>query len=208
MIRGDCREVLPTLGQVDAVVADPPYGVAMRRGDSKICARIQGDDTPPIVTTLAQWPAIIWGGNNFCDQLPLSTGWLVWFKHQPEKSEHSQAELAWTNVVKTVRHYAQAYHGFMRARDGWFHSTQKPVQLFQWCLSFLPTARIIVDPYMGSGPVGIACLSTGQCYIGIEIAQDHFDTACSRIEAAYAQLNLYQPQTWQVATQLTFGVTS
>ena len=26
LILGDCREVLPTLGKVDAVVTDPPYG--------------------------------------------------------------------------------------------------------------------------------------------------------------------------------------
>lgn len=33
LILGDCREVLPTLGKVDAVVTDPPYGNANHDGD-------------------------------------------------------------------------------------------------------------------------------------------------------------------------------
>jgi site-specific DNA-methyltransferase (adenine-specific)/modification methylase len=191
---GDCLEILPTLGKVDAVVTDPPYGVSYNPGFgkmAKLSSPMVGDGAPPDVRLLASWPAVIWGGNNFCDQLPRSTGWLVWFKYHPDGSQHSQAELAWTNVVRTVRHYSEAYHGFMRQRDGWFHPTQKPPGLMGWCLGFVPDARTILDPFMGSGTTGVACAKLGRKFIGIEIEPKYFDIACKRIEEAYRQPDFF-----------------
>lgn len=190
---GDCREVLPTLA-FDAIVTDPPYGVSIRRGDSKICEAIANDATPPDVSGLARWPAVIWGGNNFCDQLPRSTGWLVWDKTHAEKCQHSQAELAWTNVTKTVRHYREAYHGFMRQRDGWFHPTQKPPALMKWCIGFTKDGAAICDPYTGSGTTGIAAVAMGRRFIGVEVDAGYFEIACRRIEAAQKQATMfYEP---------------
>lgn len=192
---GDCLEVMAELepGSVDAVVTDPPYGVRLNRGDgrrAKEQGRLVGDESPPDVAWLARWPAVIWGGNNFCDQLPRSTGWLVWFKYHHAKSEHSQAELAWTNCVKTIRHHSEAYHGFMRKPDGWLHPTQKPPLLMKWCLGFLPDARTILDPFMGSGTTGVACMNLGRKFIGIEIEDKYFDIACRRIDLAARQTKL------------------
>jgi site-specific DNA-methyltransferase (adenine-specific) len=191
LYHGDCLEILPTLPKVDAVVTDPPYGVGISRGDSKIGGRIQNDSVPPDVRWMAEGKAIIWGGNNFCDQLPRTSGWLVWDKTFPECARHSQAELAWSNVVGTVRHYTEAYHGFMRERDGWFHPTQKPPGLFRWCVSKVSGNGSILDPYMGSGTTGIACADLGRAFIGIEIERKYFDIACERIAAAYAQGRLF-----------------
>ena len=186
LILGDCREVLPTL-KFDAVVTDPPYGVSIKRGDAKIREAIANDVSPPDVSDLARWPAVIWGGNNFCDQLPRSSGWLVWDKTFPECARHSQAELAWSNVTNTVRHYREAYHGFMRQRDGWFHPTQKPPELMSWCIAFTKAGASICDPYMGSGTTGIAAAEMGRRFIGIEIERRYFDIACERIARAQAQ---------------------
>lgn len=204
---GDCREIWPALGKFDAVVTDPPYGVSVNRGDGKIGKerrKIAQDESPPAVSHLAKWPSIIWGGNNFCDQLPRSTGWLVWFKHQPDGCEHSQAEIAWSNVVKTVRHYSEAYHGFMRAADGWHHPTQKPPRLMQWCLGFVPDAKIILDPFMGSGTTGVAAVKLGRKFIGIEIESEYFDIACRRIDEALKQPDMFIERPLP-AEQLTFG---
>jgi len=203
---GDCLDILPTLPKVDAVVTDPPYGVSIKRGDSKIQDAIQQDVSPPDVSELARWPAIIWGGNNFCDQLPRSTGWLVWYKHFPDMARHSQAELAWSNVVRTVRHYSEAYHGFMRERDGWFHPTQKPPGLMGWCLGFIPDAETILDPFMGSGTTGVACAKLGRRFIGVEIEPKYFDIACRRIDEAYKQPRLFdEPKAKAVQANLLDG---
>ena len=67
------------------------------------------------------------------------------------------------------------------------HPTQKPVVLMEWCLGFLPDARTILDPYMGSGTTGVACVKLGRKFIGIEIEERYFDIACRRIAEAERQ---------------------
>lgn len=166
----------------------------MVRGDSKIGAAIIGDDAGVDLRWMAEHPAIIWGGNMFCHQLPITSGWLVWFKHFPNCARHSQAELAWSNVINTVRHYAEAYHGFMRQRDGWFHPTQKPPGLMRWCIEMCSKpGDTICDPYMGSGSTGIACAQTGRNFIGIEIDPKYFEIARKRIAEAQMQPPLSLP---------------
>lgn len=181
---GDCREILPIscCGKAgELILTDPPYGVGLLRGDSKIRCAIYGDNSQPDIRWMASRKSIIWGGNQFCHQLTLSSGWLVWFKHFPNNSRHSQAELAWSNVVQTVRHFSLAYHGFMRKPDGWLHPTQKPVRLMKWCLSLVPTAQVIIDPFMGSGPVLVAAKDLGLQAIGIEIEERYCEIAANRL---------------------------
>ena len=60
-----------------------------------------------------------------------------------------------------------------------------------WCLSFVPAARIVLDPFMGSGTTGVACTSADRTFIGIEREPSYFDIACRRIEAAYRQPRLF-----------------
>jgi len=190
IIIGDCRDVLPV--ECDAVVTDPPYGVKMLRGDSRVKGRIVGDETPPDLRWVAAFPAVVWGGNNFCDQLPRSTGWLVWFKYAADVSEHSQAELAWTNGCRTIRHYAEQFTGFMRQREGQCHPTQKPINLMVWAMrqAKVPEGATVLDPYMGSGTTGVACIRTGRKFIGVEIDPTHFETARQRLTAELAQCRL------------------
>ena len=57
----------------------------------------------------------------------------------------------------------------------------------EWCLSFVPDAKIILDPFMGSGTTGVACMNLGRTFIGIEREPKYFDIACRRIEDAQRQ---------------------
>jgi site-specific DNA-methyltransferase (adenine-specific)/modification methylase len=61
------------------------------------------------------------------------------------------------------------------------HPTQKPIDLMLWCLQRLKGGRTILDPYMGSGTTGVACVRLGRRFIGIEIEPKYFDIACRRI---------------------------
>ena len=54
-----------------------------------------------------------------------------------------------------------------------------------------PNASTILDPFMGSGTTGVACAKLGRKFIGIEIEPKYFDIACKRIEAAYAQPDMF-----------------
>lgn len=193
----DCMSILPLLepGSVDAVVTDPPYGVSHRPGVGRMVKKgggIYGDAEPPDIRFVSGYEAVVWGGNNFCDQLPRSTGWLVWDKTHCELCEHSQAELAWTNTVRTIRLHRQAYHGFMRQRDGWFHQHQKPIELMEWCIRFT-AGQTILDPFAGSGTTAVACVRTGRKSISIEKEPKYCEIAKRRIEEALGVGSLFCP---------------
>jgi DNA modification methylase len=61
----------------------------------------------------------------------------------------------------------------------------------KWCLGFLPDARTILDPFMGSGTTLVACAQMGRAGIGIELDPDYFEIACRRVEEAYRQPDLF-----------------
>ena len=71
------------------------------------------------------------------------------------------------------------------------HPTQKPEGVMMWCLGFVPNAKSILDPFMGSGTTGVACVKLGRKFIGIEIDERYFDIACRRIEAAERQPDMF-----------------
>ena len=194
---GDCRDVLPTLGKVDAVVTDPPYGIGYAAqpivGKGKRASnheKMAWDDSVPDLTIVlrAARSHIIWGGNYY--PLPPSRGWLSWFKPDAPPSM-SNFELAWTSIDRTCRQISQSIAATNAERVG--HATQKPINVMRWCLGFVPDAQTILDPFMGSGTTGVACAHEGRRFIGIEREPAYFDIACKRIAAAYAQPRLFAP---------------
>lgn len=74
------------------------------------------------------------------------------------------------------------------------HPTQKPVDLMLWCVERVKGRRIL-DPYMGSGTTGVACVRLGRRFIGVEIEPKYFDIACRRIadELKRPRLDLAPP---------------
>jgi DNA modification methylase len=214
---GDCREILPTLGPVDAVVTDPPYGNGALDGGKIVRASrsydplvrghiwpdLPGNDLPfePDHLLSIAHRQIIWGANNFASRLPDSACWLSWDRKTGRAADSNigDCELAWVRGVsyKTIRAFRHMWAGFQRDSEvghQHLHPTQKPVALMEWCLGFFPDAQTIVDPYMGSGPTGAACVRQGRSFIGIEIDAAHFDTACRRIEASTRQPDLFISQ--------------
>ncbi len=61
-----------------------------------------------------------------------------------------------------------------------------------WCIDFVPKAKTILDPFMGSGTTGVAAIQMGRKFIGIEREPKYFDIACTRIEQAVAQPRLFE----------------
>jgi DNA modification methylase len=209
LILGDCREVLPTLGKVDAVVTDPPYGIGAdigqaarankRHGAATLASRDYGVSDwdrapcdPDILARLRRMSQrqIVFGGNYF--ELPPARCWLVWDK-QNGANDYADCELAWTNLDKPVRRLNWLWHGMIRkGGEERFHPTQKPGGVMEWCIEQLPPdTETILDPFMGSGTTGVAAVKLGRRFIGIEIEPKYFDIACRRIEAATKQPDLF-----------------
>ncbi len=197
---GDCRDILPTLGKVDAVVTDPPYGLGDKwqggGGGAKSSwtfdpgeAMAWDGETVAGVLGLVDRArdVIIWGGNYYA--LPPMRCWLIWDKKQPDTWTTGQCEMAWTNLDRPTRAFRFAQ--CEQANEGpKSHPTQKPLALMQWCLKWTD-GETILDPFMGSGTTGVACVNLGRSFIGIEREPSYFDIACRRIEAAYRQPRLF-----------------
>ena len=56
---------------------------------------------------------------------------------------------------------------------------------------FSTPGETILDPFMGSGTTGVACVKLGRKFIGIEIDPTYFDIACKRIADAYKQPDMF-----------------
>jgi site-specific DNA-methyltransferase (adenine-specific) len=68
---------------------------------------------------------------------------------------------------------------------GSIHPTEKPVRLAERIIALISDpGDTIYDPFMGSGSFGVACLNTGRKYIGSEVDEGYFKTACKRIKEA------------------------
>lgn len=199
---GDCLEILPTLGKVDAVITDPPYGINEAAGKNKSRTKLaiakdygndDWDNAPPsadlIASVLAagKWQALF-GGNYF--GLPASSCWLVWDKLN--SGDFADCELAWTNWPQAVRRICWRWNGMIRqGNEQRYHPTQKPLEVMKWVIDLCPKADTVLDPFMGSGTTGLAALSLGRKFIGIEREPKYFDIACRRIEQAANQGQLF-----------------
>jgi site-specific DNA-methyltransferase (adenine-specific) len=71
-----------------------------------------------------------------------------------------------------------------------YHQTGKPIELMQDVISVRPDIQVVLDPFMGSGTTGIACLNTGKDFIGCELSPDYFEIAQRRIAEAQRQMTM------------------
>lgn len=155
--------------------------------------QVYGDDEPYDPALLMRFPRLVlFGANHFADKLPASGAWLVWDKLDgltTEKREQgfndgADAELAWTNLGGTVRMYRHMWNGLLRKSEigEHLHPTQKPVAMMRWILQrWTQPGDLILDPYMGSGPVARACADLGRRYVGIEVSEHYCRVAVERL---------------------------
>lgn len=192
LILGDSEAM--ELPDADAIVTDPPYGagyaskpmpVIMKHSRQRVehhAAQTWDEETAagiPALATAAKWVAI-WGGNYYT--LPPSRCWLARYKPDAAPSM-ADMELAWTNQDANAKLLTYTVAAMRESGEGKHHPTQKPVRVMAWTLERLgvPKGATVLDPYMGSGSTGIACIRLGMNFIGIERDAAHYKTACDRI---------------------------
>ena len=204
---GDCLEILPTLPKVDALITDPPYGIGFQKGACGrgvqegrrvVKDRVIGDDVPFDPSPLLGFDNVLtWGADHYAERLPHGR-WLAWDKLAGMDSwdSFSDVEFAWHSKRGAARIFNMKWKGIACAKVGEnkgtrYHATQKPIALMRWCIEQAGDPELVLDPYMGSGTTGVACMNLGRKFIGIEIEPKYFDIACERIENAQRQERLF-----------------
>lgn len=195
---------------VAAIVADPPYGISYVHGGNDDDSNptkfagiaVIGDDKPFDPTPFLRFPEVIlWGANHYADRLPSSAGWLVWDKRAATVvNDHSDCELAWSNVSGTARVFYHIWDGFRRGSETGIprvHPTQKPICLMEWCIA-KTKAETILDPFCGSGTTLVAAKKLGRHFLGFEISPEYCQVARNRLARIEAQPTLFQPKPEQM----------
>ena len=193
-----CEDILPFLGNFDLLLTDPPYGI----GESNAQNATRGflasptnfgeyswDESRPSLDLINLFRGkaqnqIIFGGNFF--DLPSASCYLVWDKDNGQ-NDFADCELAWTNLKMAVRKFKYRWNGMLQERMGKdkekrVHPTQKPLALMKWCLSLVPKAQTILDPFMGSGTTLVAAKDNNLIAVGIEQDKRYCDIAIERLK--------------------------
>jgi len=210
LILGDCLEVMKTLGKVDAVVTDPPYGIGFDY--------LSYDDSREnLVKLIAGFflfndnfnRSVILCGPTQIHLYP-EPSWVGAITWNTTGSFGLYGYSQWTPVLlygKDIGGFgsvngvikSDTYHingsasvGFQRSKTEKAHTCPKPINIMiRMVTRYSLPEEIILDPFMGSGTTGVACAKLGRKFIGIEIEEKYFDIARKRIEEAYKQPDLF-----------------
>lgn len=207
LICGDCREVLPTLGKVDAVVTDPvwpnvPAGLlagSERPFDlfaefcslipasvKRLAIEMRNDSDPRFLACIPghfDFIQVMWCQYAMPGYLGRVLGGneTVYVYGMPIESQQGR------RVIPSVSPKAQP-----RDRPPNGHPCSRALihQQFvvNWCSDKDET---VLDPFMGSGTTGVAAVKLRRRFIGIEIEERYFSIACRRIEEALKQPDLF-----------------
>jgi DNA modification methylase len=85
-------------------------------------------------------------------------------------------------IPKAIRHFFHKRKDANKAPGGGNnHPTVKPKDVLVCLLDDVPKDAVVLDPFMGSGSMGLACLETGHSYIGIEKEAEYLEIADARV---------------------------
>lgn len=190
LLLGDCLEVLPLLGKVDAVVTDPPYGVGLNyasHDDSQLVEWL------PLARTVARVVAFTPGVGNFTS-FPKPEWTLAWWKPN-SMGRVCVGFNTWEPVLVYGKATGKKTHdsfvvSVSPQADTGNHPCPKPVGWAEQVIERVG-GETILDPFMGSGTTGVACVKLGRKFIGIEIDEGYFEIACDRVRKAYSQPDMF-----------------
>ena len=218
---GDCRDILPTLGKVDAVVTDPPYGVGFRyashddRPDAyeggygswlwailETAEGLVSDGGPlfvwqagPHIRRFAEWFPRDWrlyiAAKNFVQMRPTA----MQHAYDPVIVWWKAGGKPWSAGTATrdfhIANTAPVVASPENLEKG--HPCPRPLDQVRHIVDqWTPPGTCVLDPFMGSGTTLVACAKLGRKGIGIELDPDYFEIACRRVEEAYRQPRLFE----------------
>lgn len=206
---GDCREILPSLPNVDAVVTDPPYEIAAVGGGigakrkylADISGHIDAGFEADMLASFKNW--LVFCGKSQINKLSaraeksgLRWQLLTWNKTNPTPLTNANYLPDTEYMVHAfVRHDWECKKRFIVGqveKNEFEHPTVKPLYvMFKAIRSASSFGDSILDPFMGSGTTGVAAVKLGRKFIGVEIEPKYFDIACRRISEALKQPDMF-----------------
>ena len=267
LLLGDCLDILPTLGKVDAVVTSPPYAQQRDYGQkignwralvSTAMQRTPAHETTQVLVNLGlvhRDGEVVPYWQDLIDDMRLAGwrhfGWYVWdqgsgmagdFQGRLAPSHefvfHFNREARRPNKTKPTLG-GRRHSGNTRGKDGTSkakshdgrpiqpvkipdsvvrcpretepgpnaaHPARYPVRFASELVEpYSAIGESILDPFMGSGTTGVACVKLGRSFVGIEIDEGYFDIACARIAKAYAQPDMFVERVPEPVQQPLFG---
>jgi DNA modification methylase len=211
---GDCFEIFPTLGKVDAVVTDPPYNFSTSQNgvkhelwaDAVNSAFWYSELLKREISLFDPQGGTIWQFLNWKTFIPIQkaafdsglkiNSLLVWDKKTlgPEmkgvRPSYELCALILTGEAKILNRSLNDVWSIQSTAKP-HHPAEKPVELLRKIV-LETSGGTILDPFMGSGTTGVACAELGRKFIGIEINEKYFDIACKRIEQSVSEGFLWQ----------------
>lgn len=213
---GDCRDVLGVISEVNIVVTDPPYGINYKTNRRRVMNtpnRLANDDVAPLWSVDIMAQKICEGGAMYLSsRFDVMEMWrremehsgliiktpIIWDKGNVTAGDLTGDYGNQCEVIlfahkgrHTIKHRWSNLWAIPREKAG-EHPTPKPVALMAKCIvNSTRPEEVVLDPFMGSGTTGVAAVTNGRKFIGVEIEQKYFDIACRRIEQAQKQQNLF-----------------
>jgi site-specific DNA-methyltransferase (adenine-specific) len=192
---GDCREILPSLAGVGAIVSDPPYGIAYQGGQggnlihsarARKSEPVNGDAEPFDPSPFLTFAYVaLFGAQHYPSRLPDGGTFHVWDKRGDYKPVHTaDFDTVWINRKEPGRILRCVWRGICREVEhdqAILHPTQKPLRVMEWVLGMFPADALVLDPFMGSGTTLRAAKNLGRRAIGIEIEERYCEIAARRM---------------------------
>jgi site-specific DNA-methyltransferase (adenine-specific) len=184
----------------DSVITDPPYGVGFKYAGYEDSEAAWFAGVLPAVQqaiSMSTRAAVFMSMKRLFD-LPRPRHMVCWAKPGSTRRSPVGSASEWEPIC--------IYGGWLRFNDLRIlpdivshatdikkdHPCPKPLHLMTWVVDGASKkGETVLDPFMGSGTTGVACMSQGREFVGIEIEPSYFDFACERIENAQRQQRMF-----------------
>ena len=217
IICGDCLDVMRKMpdGSVDALFADPPFGIGYKYATHDDTAEGYGEwmwkciemaeskckpgspvfvwQAMPNVRHFAEWFPREWrlfaAAKNFVQMRPKCP---MQYSYDPVLVWWTPGDIWTAGTANRDWHIANTAPSARRGlADVRGHPCPRPLDLMRHIVNqWVRPGGVTLDPFMGSGTTGVACMQTGRQFIGIEIDAGYCEIAEKRIAEAAMQPQL------------------
>jgi site-specific DNA-methyltransferase (adenine-specific) len=195
LIQGDCLDVMRGMGDksVDAVITDPPYGINKAEWDKEFPT-----EWYKIARNLGKTVITITGSSQIKYVIPMVGDDFIDIIAARNLNGMTFSPLGFGNWLSAVVSGEKPKSGitffeFVVRGEKPDHPSPKPIDYMRKLITRVTNeGDTILDPFMGSGTTGVACVQLNRNFIGIEIDPTYFAIAQERIRVAQMQPNLFE----------------